>query len=96
MAKRGRKKRADKFKLGDKVKLALEPGRVFELVWYKEGDTTCAIQDYRTRSLAKTSQLIPYIEGEDDIKLATPKTNDKEWMKRARQYLDKIKTEGYE
>lgn len=96
MAKRGRKKQLSKFKLGNKVKIASEPGRVFEIVWYKEGDTTCAIQDYRTRLLAKVNQLIPIIEGEDDIEISASTTTDKEWMENARQYLQKIKTEGYE
>jgi len=96
MAKRGRKKQLNKFKLGDKVKIATEPGSIFEIVWYKEGDTTCAIQDYRNRLLAKVSQLIPVVEGEDDAEISASTTTDKEWMKEARQYLDKIKTEGYE
>ena len=32
-----------KFKVGDKVATILEPKIIFELVWYKEGDVTCAI-----------------------------------------------------
>ena len=95
MAKRGRKKQTPKFKLGDKVRSAGEIG-IWDLVWYKEGDTTCAIQNHQVRVLAKVSQLNLVVEGEDGNELSTPIATDKEWMKEARQHLDKIKTEGYE
>ena len=95
MAKRGRKKQTPKFKLGDKVRSAGEIG-IWDLVWYKEGDTTCAIQNHQVRVLAKVSQLNLVVEGEDGEELSTPIATDKEWMKEARQHLDKIKTEGYE
>ena len=95
MAKRGRKKQPSKFKLGDKVTVAKDPG-IWELVWYKDGDDSCAIQNSRVRSLAKVSQLKLVVEGEDNTELPLPMTTDKEWMKEARQYLDKVKTEGYE
>ena len=95
MAKRGRKKQTPKFKLGDKVRSTGEIG-IWDLVWYKEGDTTCAIQNHQVRVLAKVSQLNLVVEGEDGEELSTPIATDKEWMKEARQHLDKIKTEGYE
>ena len=95
MAKRGRKKQTPKFKLGDKVRSTGEIG-IWDLVWYKEGDTTCAIQNHKVRVLAKVSQLNLVVEGEDGEELSTPIATDKEWMKEARQHLDKIKTEGYE
>jgi hypothetical protein len=41
-------------KVGDKVKSLSHPGRVFTLVWYKKGDTTCAIADEKIRLIAKT------------------------------------------
>ena len=94
MTKRGRKKQPSKFKLGDKVTVAKDPG-IWELVWYKDGDDSCAIQNSRVRSLAKVSQLKLASEETDIIELPTPST-DKKWMKEASQYLDKIKTEGYE
>ena len=95
MAKRGRKKKSSQFKVGDKVQSTGEIG-IWNLVWYKEGDTTCAIQNHRVRVLTKTSQLSLVVEGEESKELPIPITTDKEWMKEARQYLDKIKTEGYE
>ena len=95
MTKRGRKKKPSQFKLGDKVRSTGEIG-IWDLVWYKEGDTTCAIQNHKTRALTKVSQLSLVVEGEEGEELPIPITTDKEWMKEARQYLDKIKTEGYE
>jgi len=50
-------------KLGDKVISTKYPDRVFELVWYKEGDATCGIQDETLRAVVKVSSL----------SLATPK-----------------------
>ena len=50
-----------KFKVGDKVRSANHIG-IWELVWYKTGDNTCAIQNHHTRSLAKVSQLKLIIE----------------------------------
>ena len=95
MAKRGRKKQPSKFKLGDKVTVAKDPG-IWELVWYKDGDDSCAIQNSRVRSLAKVSQLKLVVEGEDNTELPLPISTNKEWMKNARKYLEKIKIEGYE
>ena len=43
-------------KLGDKVTCLTQPG-IWELVWYKEGDTTCAIQNKSQRYIVKTSTL---------------------------------------
>jgi len=43
-------------KQGDKVRCMTHPG-VWELVWYKEGDTTCAIQNEKYRCIVKTSIL---------------------------------------
>lgn len=44
-------------KLGDKVTSTTYPDRVFELVWYQEKDTTCAIQDKTLRAVVKVSTL---------------------------------------
>jgi hypothetical protein len=44
-------------KLGDKVISNKFPGRIFDLVWYQEGDATCAIQDERLRAVVKVSTL---------------------------------------
>ena len=44
-------------KLGDKVISTNYPARVFELVWYKEGDSTCGIQDKSLRAVVKISTL---------------------------------------
>ena len=44
-------------KLGDKVISNKFPGRIFDLVWYQEGDTTCAIQDEKLRAVVKVSTL---------------------------------------
>jgi hypothetical protein len=41
---------------GDKVKCTTHPG-IWTLVWYKEGDTTCAIQNEKYRYIVKTSTL---------------------------------------
>ena len=84
-----------KFKVGDKVRSAEQIG-IWDLVWYQKGDTTCAIQNHKTRALTKVSQLSLVVEGEGGEELPTPIATDKEWMKEARQYLDKVKTEGYE
>ena len=44
-------------KLGDKVISTKYPDRVFELVWYQEGDSTCAVQDETLRAIVKVSTL---------------------------------------
>jgi hypothetical protein len=44
-------------KLGDKVISTKYPGRVFELVWYQNGDSTCGIQDKTLRAVVKVSTL---------------------------------------
>lgn len=62
MKQRGRpKKNTDvqntpALKQGDKVRCMTHPG-VWELVWYKEGDTTCAIQNEKYRCIVKTAIL---------------------------------------
>jgi|TARA_R110000737_G_scaffold221208_1_gene236706 hypothetical protein len=95
MAQRGRKKKISQFKVGDKVRSAEQIG-IWDLVWYKEGDTTCAIQNHKTRALTKVSQLSLIVEDEEGEKLPIPIATDKEWMKQAKDHLEKIKTEGYE
>jgi len=45
-----------KLKQGDKVTCMTHPG-VWTLVWYKEGDTTCAIQNEKYRFIVKTAVL---------------------------------------
>jgi len=49
-------------KLGDKVVSTQYPDRVFELVWYKEGDNTCAVQDKTLRAVVKVSTLRDYFD----------------------------------
>ena len=93
MTKRGRKKKPSQFKVGDKVRSTGEIG-IWDLVWYKEGDTTCAIQNHKTRALTKVSQLSLIVEDEEGEKLPIPIATDKEWMKQAKDHLEKIKTEG--
>jgi hypothetical protein len=44
-------------KLGDKVTSTQYPDRTFELVWYQEGDNTCAVQDETLRAIVKVSTL---------------------------------------
>ena len=44
-------------KLGDKVTSTNYPGRVFDLVWYQEGDSTCGVQDKTLRAVVKVSTL---------------------------------------
>jgi hypothetical protein len=44
-------------KLGDKVISTRYPGRVFDLVWYQDGDSTCGIQDKQLRAVVKVSTL---------------------------------------
>ena len=44
-------------KVGDKVTTTKYPDREFELVWYQEGDPTCAVQDKKIRAIVKTSTL---------------------------------------
>jgi hypothetical protein len=44
-------------KEGDKVTSTTYPDRVFELVWYQEGDNTCAVQDETLRAIVKVSTL---------------------------------------
>ena len=43
-------------KQGDKVTCTTLPGE-WELVWYQEGDTTCAIQNKMYRKIVKTVTL---------------------------------------
>ena len=43
-------------KVGDKVTCTTHPG-IWELVWYKEGDNTCAIQNDKYRYIVKTATL---------------------------------------
>jgi hypothetical protein len=44
-------------KVGDKVISTRYPHRVFELVWYQNGDSTCGIQDKHLRAVVKVSTL---------------------------------------
>ena len=44
------------FKLGDKVTCISYPG-TWTLVWYKEGDHTCAIQNEKYRYIVKVATL---------------------------------------
>jgi len=44
-------------KVGDKIISTQYPDRVFELVWYKKGDSTCGIQDKQLRAVVKVSTL---------------------------------------
>ena len=53
-----------KFKVGDKVTSIGHKG-IWDLVWYKEGDTTCAIKNSHMRAIAKISQLT-LIKGDFD------------------------------
>ena len=43
-------------KEGDKVKCTTHPGE-WTLVWYKEGDHTCAIQNDKYRYIVKVATL---------------------------------------
>ena len=43
-------------KEGDKVTCTTHPGE-WTLVWYKEGDNTCAIQNDKYRYIVKTATL---------------------------------------
>jgi|TARA_B110000285_G_scaffold4566_1_gene4842 hypothetical protein len=83
-----------KFKVGDKVRSAEQIG-IWDLVWYQKGDTTCAIQNHKTRALTKVSQLSLVVEGEDGEELPTPIATDKKLSKQGKD-LKKPKTEGYE
>ena len=46
----------NRFYLGDKVRCMTHPG-IWTLVYYIEGDTTCAIQNEKYRYIVKTSTL---------------------------------------
>jgi hypothetical protein len=46
----------NKMKQGDKVTCTTHPGE-WTLVWYKEGDNTCAIQNDKYRYIVKTATL---------------------------------------
>jgi hypothetical protein len=48
------------FKLGDKVLCNSYPGE-WELVWYKEGDHTCAIQNDKYRYIVKVALIKPVV-----------------------------------
>jgi hypothetical protein len=50
-------------KVGDKVTTTKYPDREFELVWYQEGDSTCAVQDKKIRAIVKTSTLSLVTQG---------------------------------
>jgi hypothetical protein len=43
-------------KQGDKVTCTMHPG-IWTLVWYKEGDSTCAIQNHQYRYIVKVTSL---------------------------------------
>ena len=43
-------------KVGDKVTCTTHPG-IWELVWYKKGDNTCAIQNDKYRYIVKVATL---------------------------------------
>jgi len=44
-------------KVGDKVTSTKYPDRVFNLAWYQNGDSTCAIEDGHLRAIVKVSTL---------------------------------------
>lgn len=44
-------------KQGDKVTCTTHPESVWELVWYKAGDATCAIQNEKYRYIVKVATL---------------------------------------
>jgi hypothetical protein len=44
-------------KVGDKVTSTKYPDRVFNLAWYQNGDSTCAIEDGHLRAVVKVSTL---------------------------------------
>jgi hypothetical protein len=48
--------KTNRFSLGDKVTCYKYPG-TWTLVWYKAGDTTCAIQNERYRYIVNVSSL---------------------------------------
>ena len=48
--------KTNRFYLGDKVTCTTHPG-IWTLVWYKEGDTTCAIQNEKYRFIVKVATL---------------------------------------
>ena len=73
-----------KFKVGDKVRSAEQIG-IWDLFWYQKGDTTCAIQNHKTRALTKVSQLSLVVEGEDGEELPTPIATDKKGMKQGKK-----------
>ena len=81
-----------KFKVGDKVRSNDQMG-IWDLVWYKKGDTTCAIQNDSKRVLAKISQL--KLVGENEIIAEDDgyTFTEKPWMKNARKYLDENKND---
>ena len=56
MAKRGRKKQLPPFKVGDIVTCKDKFGE-WELVWYDEEDSSCAIQNQTYRVIAKVNRL---------------------------------------
>jgi hypothetical protein len=80
-----------KFKVGDKVATILEPKIIFELVWYKEGDATCAIQNSRLRLIVKVHSLIRVEEQYDD----TSSYGDEESDGEEYNQEDKSSTEEY-
>ena len=80
-----------KFKVGDKVATILEPKIIFELVWYKEGDATCAIQNSRLRSIVKVQNLTLVEEQYDDISSYGDEESDGEEYNRE----DKLSSDDY-
>ena len=48
-------------KVGDKVTTTQYPNREFDLVWYQEGDSTCAVQDEKIRAIVKDSSYYKFI-----------------------------------
>ena len=59
----GRRKKdgVARFKVGDKVTSSeYQDDRIFELVWYQDGDATCAIQDESLRAICKVYFLLPH------------------------------------
>tara|TARA_R110001592_G_scaffold299307_1_gene570249 strand:+ start:944 stop:1144 length:201 start_codon:yes stop_codon:yes gene_type:complete len=57
-----------KFKVGDIVRSNEHIG-IWEVVWYKTGDDTCAIQNNDTRALVKVNRLSLVMEDESGLEI---------------------------
>ena len=80
-----------KFKLGDKVTINFKPNEVYEIVYYKDNDTTCGVMNGNIRYIEKVKNLTLIEEQYNDASSYGDEESDGEEDNRE----DKSSTEEY-